>query len=601
MSRLGTLAKARSEPAAAGSFFGYLWAAIAGLLVPVLVLLVGLMAVLLNSGGLTTGMAQLGTHFFVPVSETFAAQSPLSQLFELVGFSIFASALFSLAVWRHRLSADSRARAITKSLHQQILKQSLQHAEAEGAAAQAVQANHLIGEDLPQLQRGLSLWYRAVPRSVITLVGCVAVALLVNVWLAMVAVVSGVLIGRLFRRLRRNDDSDRIRWEVPRARARMAELVGQAPLHARLQSQGLADQAFASELESLYRRIEDEDQRLAKLWPLLFLALAAAIAILVCGLGVNVDAGLSLPSALVIGLALGSAVAASARLLSLSNQLTISSEASNSIYQYLQRSGDISPSEQRVGLARLRDSVNIQDVTLGDATGDAILRHLTLKFTPGSLVAMLGTDSVSPQALLELLMGFGMPGEGKITIDGINLRDVHPQSLAQHVMWIGPDGPIYDGTIEENLRGNDTSINNGDMVKALEEVDVYERLFRLPEGLNTVVSASDAMLGVETTYAIGVARALLHKPSIVLASEPPPPAEHLSDDRCLAALRGLQQSGSLVIILPRRLQTLRSADRVVLLNGPRLVGEGKHADLLADSDLYRHLNYLLFNPYRHNK
>ncbi|MDA8745353.1 ABC transporter ATP-binding protein/permease [Rubripirellula amarantea] len=601
MSRIGTLAKARHEPAASGSFFGYVWATLAGLLVPVLVVLVGLIAVLLNSGGLTSGVVRLGTHCWVPVSEAFASQSPLVQLFELVGISLLVSTVFSLAIWLHRLSADARARSITKSLHQQILKQSLRRAEVEGAAAQAVQANHLIGEHLPQLQRGLSLWYRAVPRSVITLVGCVALALLVNVWLAMVAVVSGVLIARLVRQLRRNDDSDRIRWEVPRARARMAELVGQAPLHARLQSEGLSDQAFASELESLYRRIEDEDHRLARIWPLLFLAISASIAVLVSGLAVNVDAGLSLPSALVIGLALGATVAAAGRLMSLSNQLTVSSEASNSIYHYLQRSGDAAPSEQRVGLAKLRESVDIQDVTLGDITGDAILRHLSLKFTPGSLVAMLGTDSVATQALLELLMGFGMPNEGRITIDGINLRDIHPQALAKNVMWIGPDGPIYDGTIEENLRGNDTSINNGDMVKALEEVDVYERLFRLPEGLNTVVSASDAMLGIETTYAVGVARALLHKPSIVLAAEPPPPAEHLSDDRCLAALRRLQQSGSLVIILPRRLQTLRSADRVVLLNGPRLVGEGKHAELLSESDLYRHLNYLLFNPYRHNK
>lgn len=107
------------------------------------------------------------------------------------------------------------------------------------------------------------------------------------------------------------------------------------------------------------------------------------------------------------------------------------------------------------------------------------------------------------------------------------------------------------------------------------------------------------MLGIETTYAIGVARALVHKPPIVLAMEPPPPAEHMQDDPCLAALQKLVRNGTLVVILPRRLQTLRSADRVVLLNGPRLVGEGKHPQLLADSDLYRHLNYLLFNPYRH--
>ena len=87
----------------------------------------------------------------------------------------------------------------------------------------------------------------------------------------------------------------------------------------------------------------------------------------------------------------------------------------------------------------------------------------------------------------------------------------------------------------------------------------------------------------------------------MLALEPPPPAEHLAEDPCLQAFRKLVENGTLVVILPRRLQTLRSADRVVLLNGPRLVGEGKHADLLASSDLYRHLNYLLFNPYRHHK
>ncbi|MCG8649132.1 MAG: ABC transporter ATP-binding protein, partial [Pirellulales bacterium] len=152
-----------------------------------------------------------------------------------------------------------------------------------------------------------------------------------------------------------------------------------------------------------------------------------------------------------------------------------------------------------------------------------------------------------------------------------------------------------------NLRGEDESINNSNLVETLELVGIYDRLHRLPEGLNTIVAAGDSMLGVETTYAIAVARAVLHRPPIVLAMEPPAPAEHLADDPCLKALRQLVSAGTLVVMLPRRLSTLRSADRVVLLNGPRLVGEGKHAELLADSDLYRHLNYLLFNPYRHHK
>ena len=90
-------------------------------------------------------------------------------------------------------------------------------------------------------------------------------------------------------------------------------------------------------------------------------------------------------------------------------------------------------------------------------------------------------------------------------------------------------------------------------------------------------------------------------PERALALEPAPTDEQLTDDPCLRALGKLVEGGTLVLILPRRLQTLRRADRVILLNGPRLVGEGKHAELLANSDLYRHLNYLLFNPYRHQK
>lgn len=605
MSRFNTLSRPRSEREAGGAFFAYIWAVLAGLLVPVLVVLVGLLALLLNSGtGLSEPEAQLGAHLQVSLPPSFTSQeASLIQLTQLVGVTFAVALLFCLSVWLHRRAADARARKIVKALHTRVLRQSLRRAELEGAAAQHVRAEQLIGHQLPSIQTGLSLWYRSIPRSLLKLIGCVTLALMVDVWLAVLAVVSGVLLWQLFRRLRHSDESSLSDWEVPRARRRMAEIVGQAPLLARLQAQGLADSAFGSELDTLYRRLAAEDARQGRIWPTVFLATAAAVAVLVLGLGVNLfsaDASLTLPAALVLGLALAGAVAAAGRLSRLANQLRLSADASDSVYSYLQQSDEIAPSEQRVGLAGIRDGVEIHDVTLGDVT-DPILRNLSLNLSPGCLVALLGTEPVSTRALAELLMGFGRPTEGRVTIDGIPLLEVHPQALARNVMWIEPDGPIWDGTIHENLRGGDESINNSDVVEALEQVDVYERLQRLPDGLNTIVTTGDSMLGVEATYAIGVARALVHKPPIVLAMEPPPPAEHMADDPCLKALQKLVSAGTLVVMLPRRLQTLRSADRVVLLNGPRLVGEGKHPQLLADSDLYRHLNYLLFNPYRHQK
>ena len=313
MSRLNTLSQPRHEPEAGGAVFSLIWATLAGLLVPVLVVLVGLAAVLLNSDGLTGESVQLGTHLIVPLSPAFSTQQPLMQLTILVGFSFLIATLFSVSVWLHRRSADFRARNVVKSLHHRVLKQSLRRAELEGAAAQHVRADQIIGVYLPSIQRGLSLWYRAIPRSILTLLGCVTLALLVNVWLALLAVISGVLLWQLFRRLRHEDESNLTHWEVPRSRRRMAELVGQAPLLARLQSQGIADQAFRVELDSLYRRVHEEDSRVGRVWPLLFFAASAAIAVMILGLGVNLlgaEQGLSVPAALVLGLALAGAVAA---------------------------------------------------------------------------------------------------------------------------------------------------------------------------------------------------------------------------------------------------------------------------------------------------
>ncbi|MEP4682070.1 MAG: ATP-binding cassette domain-containing protein, partial [Rhodopirellula bahusiensis] len=277
-------------------------------------------------------------------------------------------------------------------------------------------------------------------------------------------------------------------------------------------------------------------------------------------------------------------------------------------YLYLQPNSETSPSEQRVGLGGLRDCVTMEDVSLQDSAGKPILRDLSLSLQPKSLVAFLGTEDVSTRALLELLMGFGRPHRGKVQIDGISLLDVHPQALAKNVMWIGPDGPLWEGSLRENLMaGVDRSVDNRDMVETLERLGIYERITRLPEGLETIIEPGSNLgatedsdsLGTDVRYAVGIARAMLHRPPIVLAKEPPAPTEHVNEDPCLNALRELADAGSLVVMLPHRLKTLRSCDRVMLLNGPNLVGEGRHTELLNSSDLYRHLNYLLFNPYRH--
>ncbi|MEM6366567.1 MAG: hypothetical protein AAF745_19225 [Planctomycetota bacterium] len=135
MNRIHTLASARREPSArAGAVTSAIWATMAGTLVPLLILIVGLISKLLESGGLSDPAARLGSSLSVALPDRFIAQEPLVQLIQLTVLGFVVAVVFCFAVWRHRRMADYRASAVVKALHTRVLKQSVRRAETEGAA-----------------------------------------------------------------------------------------------------------------------------------------------------------------------------------------------------------------------------------------------------------------------------------------------------------------------------------------------------------------------------------------------------------------------------------------------------------------------------------
>ena len=159
---------------------------------------------------------RLGTHLYLPLPGRFLDQDALLQLFELVVITF----VVAIVILFRRLASPAkfrrgRAGRIVKALHGRLLDQSLRRAEIEGAAAQHVHAEALIGNDLPEMQSVLSLWYRAIPRTILVFVGCVTVALLVNVWLALLAVVSGVLVWQLYQKLHESERTEAVTLGSP--------------------------------------------------------------------------------------------------------------------------------------------------------------------------------------------------------------------------------------------------------------------------------------------------------------------------------------------------------------------------------------------------
>lgn len=579
----------------------YIAAALAALLVPAVIVLAGVIAQLLADGGLVASPVKLGRTLSVPIPDALLRQDPLRQLLVLVGLGFALTLLQAAALFAFYRGLFARSRSVSRRLYERVLGTSIEVAEVEGISAQQSRTRSLVEKQLPAVRLGLIDWWRAMPRSVLLAISCVLLALAVDVWLAMLAIISGLIMWRLYRWLEHAGDARAAAYDLPTLRRRLVEAVQTAPLVARVRGDETPVDESGGPLGRLMEAGQVRDHGRARLVPAVTVASAVVVSLLLLAFGgsmVDDQPALGLPAALVLALSLIGAVAGATRVVRTLGALPSLREASQSVYAFIDRAPR-GRGHERMGLAGARHAIAFSDVTLPDASGQPLLSGLSLRLEPGTVVAVMGTDSVAVGALLELLLGFGQPRSGRVTIGDIAIHDLHERWLSKQVLWIGRNGPIWSGTISDNLGFASAVPDTGQISDATRRAGVYDRVQRLVDGFSTLVTSDDGRLDDATRYGLAIARALIRKPAVVVVQEPPAIAGALNDDTGIDALCELARSGSLVVVLPQRLRTLRMADRVVLLNGGQLAGEGRHEELLANSDLYRHLNYVLFNPYRH--
>lgn len=579
----------------------YLAAAAAALLVPVVIVLAGVVAQLLADGGLFTTSVKLGRTLSVPIPAALLRQDPLEQLMVLVGVGFALTLLQAAALFGFYRGLYARSRSVSRKLYERVLGTSIEVAEVEGISAQQSRTRSLIEKQLPAVRLGLIDWWRAMPRSVLLAVSCILLALAVDVWLATLAIISGLIMWRLYRWLEWVGDERASAYDLATLRRRLVEAVQTAPLVARVRGDETPVDESGGPLGRLMEAGQVRDHGRARLVPAITVASAVIVSLLLLAFGGSMfeaESSLGLPAALVLALSLIGAVAGATRVVRSLGGLTSLREASESVYAFIDRAPGSRGSE-RMGLAGARHSIEFADVTLPDASGQPLLSGLSLRLEPGTMVAVMGTEPVAVGALLELMLGFGQPQSGRVSIGDTAIQDLHERWLSKQVLWIGRSGPVWSGTINDNLGYASSVPDSGQISDATRRAGVYDRVQSLADGFSTLVTSDDGRLDETTRYGLAIARALIRKPAVVVVQEPSAVAGALNDAPGVDALCELARSGSLVVILPQRLRTLRMADRVVLLNGGQLAGEGRHEKLLASSDLYRHLNYVLFNPYRH--
>ena len=239
-------------------------------------------------------------------------------------------------------------------------------------------------------------------------------------------------------------------------------------------------------------------------------------------------------------------------------------------------------------LPHVEGRVHFDNVRFGYGKGPEVLHGLSLDVPPGTTVALVGHTGAGKSTIAKLLARFYDPLEGRITIDGIDLRDVTQRSLRKQLGVVPQEGFLFAGTVTENIAFGKPDATPEEVVQAAQTVGAHDFILRLEDGYDTQLQERGSRLSLGQRQLVALARALLADPRILILDEATSSVDIGTERKIERALR-LLLAGRTAFIIAHRLSTIRDADLIVVLQNGQIVEQGNHDELLRRQGLYTSL------------
>jgi ATP-binding cassette subfamily B protein len=270
------------------------------------------------------------------------------------------------------------------------------------------------------------------------------------------------------------------------------------------------------------------------------------------------------------------------------NVFSRTASAGERIFELIDAESAVQEKPDAILLADVRGHVRLEGVSFGYRTGPKVLDRVDVDAQPGEIVALVGPTGSGKSSLVNLMPRFYDVTEGRVLIDGHDVRDLTIASLRDSIGIVQQDVFLFIDTIRENIRYGRTGATDQEVEDAAKAARIHDFIMSLPDGYETWVGERGVTLSGGQKQRISIARTLLLDPAILILDDSTSSVDMETEYLIQQALQDLMK-GRTTFVIAQRLRTIRSADQVLVLDGGKVAQRGRHDDLIHEDGIYKRI------------